>query len=110
MAKHPRWKYRNADEGRIALRGIADEFPERQFGNVPLAAFQKSEGDFFDRQRESRQHDAVEEITFRFLKSREWDVSELSFGKFIGYASQGNAPFVGIPVFPSRVFRHSAIY
>src|SRR6185437_8073504 len=59
MAKHPRWKYRNADEGRIALRGIADEFPKRQFGNVPLAAFQKSEGDFFDRQRESRQHDAV---------------------------------------------------
>jgi 4,5-dihydroxyphthalate decarboxylase len=52
----------------------------------------------------------IEEITFRFLKSREWDVSELSFGKFIGYVSQGNAPFVGIPVFPSRVFRHSAIY
>jgi 4,5-dihydroxyphthalate decarboxylase len=33
-----------------------------------------------------------------------------SFGKYIGYASQGNSPFVGIPVFPSRVFRHSAFY
>jgi 4,5-dihydroxyphthalate decarboxylase len=52
----------------------------------------------------------VEEIFYRFIKNREWDVSEMSFGKFIGYASQGNSPFVGIPVFPSRVFRHSAFY
>ena len=52
----------------------------------------------------------VEEIFFRFIKNREWDVSEMSFGKFIGYASQGNSPFVGIPVFPSRVFRQSAFY
>ncbi|MGH6664899.1 MAG: ABC transporter substrate-binding protein, partial [Pseudolabrys sp.] len=52
----------------------------------------------------------VEEIFFRFIKNREWDVSELSFGKFIGYASQADSPFVGIPVFPSRVFRHSAFY
>jgi 4,5-dihydroxyphthalate decarboxylase len=52
----------------------------------------------------------VEEIFFRFIKNREWDVSEMSFGKFIGFCSQGNSPFVGIPVFPSRVFRHSAFY
>jgi 4,5-dihydroxyphthalate decarboxylase len=52
----------------------------------------------------------VEEIFYRFIKNREWDISEMSFGKFIGYASQGNSPFVGIPVFPSRVFRHSAFY
>ena len=52
----------------------------------------------------------VEEIFFRFIKNREWDVSEMSFGKFIGYASQGHSPFIGIPVFPSRVFRHSAFY
>src|SRR5512139_168636 len=52
----------------------------------------------------------VEEVFFRFIKNREWDVSEMSFGKFIGYASQGNSPFVGIPVFPSRLFRHSAFY
>jgi 4,5-dihydroxyphthalate decarboxylase len=52
----------------------------------------------------------VEEVFFRFIKNREWDVSEMSFGKFIGYASQGNSPFIGIPVFPSRVFRHSAFY
>jgi len=52
----------------------------------------------------------VEEVFFRFIKNREWDVSEMSFGKFIGYASQGASPFIGIPVFPSRVFRHSAFY
>ncbi len=52
----------------------------------------------------------VEEIFFRFIKNREWDISELSFGKFIGYAAQGYSPFIGIPVFPSRVFRHSAFY
>ena len=52
----------------------------------------------------------IEEITFRFVKNREWDVSELSFGKFIAFAAQANSPFIGIPVFPSRVFRHSAFY
>ena len=52
----------------------------------------------------------VEEVFFRFIKNREWDISEMSFGKFIAYNALGNSPFIGIPVFPSRVFRHSAIY
>jgi 4,5-dihydroxyphthalate decarboxylase len=54
--------------------------------------------------------DTIEEITFRFLKNLEWDISELSFGKYTSLASQGAAPMVAIPVFPSRVHRHSAIY
>ena len=53
---------------------------------------------------------SIEEITFRFTRSLEWDVSELSFGKYISLTSQGAAPMVAIPVFPSRVHRHSAIY
>src|SRR5438445_10821495 len=53
---------------------------------------------------------SIEEITFRFTNSPEWDVSELSFGKYISLSSQGGAPMVAIPVFPSRVHRHSAIY
>src|SRR5262245_30941674 len=53
---------------------------------------------------------SIEEITFRFTKNLEWDVSELSFGKYISLTSQGTAPMVAIPVFPSRVHRHSAIY
>src|SRR5262249_53669597 len=53
---------------------------------------------------------SIEEITFRFTRSLEWDVSELSLGKYTAMTSQGNAPMVAIPVFPSRVHRHSAIY
>ena len=53
---------------------------------------------------------SIEEITFRFTRSPEWDVSELSFGKYISLTSQGDAPMIAIPVFPSRVHRHSAIY
>lgn len=53
---------------------------------------------------------AVEEIFFRFVKFREWEVSELSFAKYVSLRSQGDESIVGIPVFPSRVFRHSSIY
>ena len=52
----------------------------------------------------------VETIFFRFIKNHEFDVSEMSFGKYVGLTSRGNSPIVGIPVFPSRVFRHSGIY
>ena len=52
----------------------------------------------------------IEEITFRFTRFGEWDVSELSFGKTVSLLSQPDPQIVPIPVFPSRVFRHSAIY
>jgi 4,5-dihydroxyphthalate decarboxylase len=52
----------------------------------------------------------VEEIFHRFLKYREWEVSELSFGKYAALTSQPDSPFTAIPVFPSRFFRHSSIY
>jgi 4,5-dihydroxyphthalate decarboxylase len=52
----------------------------------------------------------VEEIFFRFLKHREWDVSELSFAKYASLISQGDKSFTAIPVFPSRIFRHSSVY
>lgn len=52
----------------------------------------------------------VEEIFHRFLKYREWEVSELSFAKYAALTSQPNSPFTAIPVFPSRFFRHSSIY
>ena len=44
------------------------------------------------------------------LYRRSLAISELSFGKYISLTSQGNAPMLAIPVFPSRVHRHSAIY
>ena len=53
---------------------------------------------------------AVEEIFYRFLHGLEWDVSEISLGMSSSAVSRGDAPFVLIPVFPSRVFRLSSIY
>ncbi len=53
---------------------------------------------------------SVEEVFFRFTNFREWDVSEMSMGKCVSLLSQDDPPLVVIPVFPSRVFRHSAIY
>ncbi len=52
----------------------------------------------------------VEEIFYRFLHGLEWDISELSLGMSSSAVSRGDAPFVLIPVFPSRVFRLSSIY
>jgi 4,5-dihydroxyphthalate decarboxylase len=52
----------------------------------------------------------IEEIFFRFTKFREWDASEMSFGKTVSLMAQPAPDVVPIPVFPSRVFRHSAIY
>ena len=52
----------------------------------------------------------TEEIFYRFVRYREWDVSEMAFGKLAVLVSQGDNSIVAIPVFPSRVFRHSSIY
>lgn len=52
----------------------------------------------------------VEEIFFRFLRYREWHISELSFAKYISLRAAGDDSIVAIPVFPSRVCRHSSIY
>lgn len=52
----------------------------------------------------------IEEIFFRFTKFREWDASEMSFAKTVSLMSQPSPDIMPIPVFPSRVFRHSAIY
>jgi 4,5-dihydroxyphthalate decarboxylase len=52
----------------------------------------------------------VEEIFFRTRHFSEWDVAEMSLAKFASMASQDDDSLVGIPVFPSRVFRHSSIY
>ena len=52
----------------------------------------------------------IEEIFFRFAKFREWHASEMSFGKVIALMSEEKPEIIAIPVFLSRVFRHSAIY
>jgi 4,5-dihydroxyphthalate decarboxylase len=40
----------------------------------------------------------------------QYDVSEMSLGELIYYTSRGKAEFIGIPVFPSRIFRHGFIF
>lgn len=52
----------------------------------------------------------VEEVFHRFIHFREWDVSEMAFGKYLSLISQGDQSLVSIPVFPCRAFRHSAFY
>jgi 4,5-dihydroxyphthalate decarboxylase len=51
-----------------------------------------------------------EDIFRRALRDRAFDVTELSMGSHIVTTARGDAPYIGIPVFPSRAFRHSAIY
>ncbi|HZQ75219.1 MAG TPA: 4,5-dihydroxyphthalate decarboxylase [Burkholderiales bacterium] len=52
----------------------------------------------------------IEEMHFRFTRFREWDASEMSFGKVAALLAGENPDIVALPVFTSRVFRHSAIY
>ena len=52
----------------------------------------------------------VEEIFYRFIVYKEFDVAEISFAKYSALIAQGHEDFIAIPVFPSRVFRHSSIY
>lgn len=52
----------------------------------------------------------LEKIFATAFDEARYDVSELSFSNFLYLTSLGDCPYVGLPVFPSRAFRHSAIY
>ncbi len=52
----------------------------------------------------------VEETFFRALRGAEFDVAELSMSSYTMLTSRNESPYVAIPVFLSRMFRHSAIY
>jgi 4,5-dihydroxyphthalate decarboxylase len=52
----------------------------------------------------------VEETFFRMLRHREFDVAELSLSSYTLSLFRDDSPFIAIPVFPSRFFRHSCIY
>ncbi|UCH74800.1 MAG: hypothetical protein JSU82_02805 [Rhodospirillales bacterium] len=53
---------------------------------------------------------SIEQIFSRFVKFREWHVSEISAAKYVALRSRGDDSLSAIPVFPSRAFRHSCIY
>jgi 4,5-dihydroxyphthalate decarboxylase len=46
----------------------------------------------------------------RMVGGREFDVAELSASEYISLHGAGDCPFVAIPVFPSRVFRHGYVF
>ena len=50
------------------------------------------------------------EIFWRMLQYREFDISEMSLSNYTSLISGGNSPFIAIPVFPSRVFRHGYFF
>ena len=51
-----------------------------------------------------------EEIFFRALRHAEFDICELSLSSFTVKTAQGGGPYVGVPAFVSRAFRHTSIY
>ena len=52
----------------------------------------------------------IHEIFTRFTLNRDWQVSELSFAKFISDATRADADIIGLPVYVSRMFRFSSFY
>ena len=46
----------------------------------------------------------------RAYLNQEFEVSEIGFSPYLIARSRGNSPYVAMPVFLSRMFRHSAIY
>src|SRR5580704_9088228 len=52
----------------------------------------------------------VEETFFRMMRYREFDVAEMSLSSYVLSLFAENPPFIAIPVFPSRFFRHSCVF
>lgn len=51
-----------------------------------------------------------EEIFFRAFRTQDFDICELSMSSTVVKIANGDCPYVPIPVFPSRAFRHTSIY
>ena len=50
------------------------------------------------------------QIFLRMLRNEEFDLSEMSLSNYLISLGRGDTRFVGLPVFPSRIFRHSYIW
>jgi len=53
---------------------------------------------------------STQEIFFRTTRFQEFDISEMSLARYVAMRSAGNDSLVGLPVFPSRMFRHGAVF
>ena len=52
----------------------------------------------------------LEDIFAQAFDQAPFEVTELSFSNYLIASSRGECPYVALPIFPSRSFRHSAIY
>jgi 4,5-dihydroxyphthalate decarboxylase len=50
------------------------------------------------------------EIFWRMLQFQEFDASEMSLSNYTTLVSEGHSPFIALPAFPSRVFRHGYFF
>ncbi|EIF28379.1 ABC-type nitrate/sulfonate/bicarbonate transport system, periplasmic component [Burkholderia sp. Ch1-1] len=51
-----------------------------------------------------------EEIFFRAFRHADYDICELSLSSYSVKTAAGTSPYVAVPVFPSRAFRHTSVY
>jgi 4,5-dihydroxyphthalate decarboxylase len=52
---------------------------------------------------------SAEEMFFRAFRHADFDVCELSLSSFVVRTARNDNPYIGVPVFPSRAFRHTSI-
>jgi ABC-type nitrate/sulfonate/bicarbonate transport system substrate-binding protein len=52
----------------------------------------------------------VEETFLRMMRHREFEVAEMSLSSYVVSLQSDPSPFVALPVYTSRMFRHGAIY
>ena len=51
-----------------------------------------------------------EEIFFRAFRHADFDICELSMSSYCVKTAAGTSPYIAVPVYPSRAFRHTSIY
>lgn len=51
-----------------------------------------------------------EDLFARALRNEEFDVTELSLSSYLVVLGKRTSPYLAVPAFPSRAFRHSAVY
>lgn len=52
----------------------------------------------------------VEETFFRMLRHREFEVAEMSLSTYVATLAHDEPPFVALPVYTSRMFRHGGVF
>ena len=52
----------------------------------------------------------VEDVFWRMVRHQEFEAAEMSLGAYLTLVGSGDPPFIAIPVFPSKFFRHSCVF